>query len=151
MSGELDAVDRRIVNVLQGGLPLSPTPYSEAAGTVGIAEADLLDRLRRLLDDGYLSRVGPLFDAGALGGAVTLAAMAVPPVRLDVVAAQVNAHPEVAHNYERDHRLNLWFVIAVLDAERLAAVAGEIEAETGLCVHLMPKRAEYYLGLRVTA
>lgn len=151
MSAELDAVDRRIVNALQGGLPLGPTPYAEVAATLGITEAELLDRLRRLLDDGYLSRVGPLFDAGALGGAVTLAAMAVPPVRVDAVAAQVNAHPEVAHNYERGHRLNLWFVIAVLEPERLAAVAGEIEAETGLAVHLMPRRAQYYLGLRVTA
>lgn len=150
-SDGLDATDRRIINGLQGGFPVCERPYAKAAADLGLTEGELLERLQHLVAAGYLSRFAPLFDVERLGGAVMLAAMAVPPQRLETVIAQVNAHPEVAHNYERDHRFNLWFVISVLDAERLEAVAAAIEAETGLTVYRMPKEREFYLRLRVEA
>jgi DNA-binding Lrp family transcriptional regulator len=74
----MDALDRRIVNQLQGGLPVAERPYEAAARRLGITEAELIERLRRLLDEGTLSRFGPMYDAEEMGGAVTLAAMAVP-------------------------------------------------------------------------
>jgi DNA-binding Lrp family transcriptional regulator len=90
-----------------------------------------------------------LWNAEALGGDVCLCAMAVPPERFDEVAAQVNRHPEVAHNYERSHALNMWFVISAERPERIAEVAAAIERETGLCVHRMPKLNEFFVGFRV--
>ncbi|MBX6366892.1 MAG: AsnC family transcriptional regulator, partial [Rhodospirillales bacterium] len=108
----IDATDRRIIDALQGGFPLTERPYADAAAALGIEEAELLSRLERLLAEGVLSRFGPLYNAERLGGAVTLAAMAVPRERFEEVAALVNAHPEVAHNYERDDALNMWFVVA---------------------------------------
>ena len=74
-----------------------------------------------------------------LGGGLTLAALAVPAERFDEVAALVNAHPEVAHNYQRDHALNMWFVLATERPEDIGRVLAEIAAETGLVVHDMPK------------
>jgi hypothetical protein len=90
-----------------------------------------------------------MLNAERLQGAVTLAALAVPQARFDAVAALVNAHPEVAHNYQRDHALNMWFVVAAEQPERIAAVLAEIERETGLPVRNFPKEAEYYIGLRL--
>ena len=135
----IDAVDRRIVNSLQGGFPLSTTPYADVARELGLTEDDLIDRLQCLLDEGILSRFGPMFHAERMGGALTLAAMSVPDDRYESVADRVNAFPEVAHNYAREHALNMWFVVATERAERIAEVLGEIEKETGLTVHDMPR------------
>jgi DNA-binding Lrp family transcriptional regulator len=146
----MDACDRRIVNALQDGFPIAERPFQEVAEPLGLGEAELIERIERLCAAGLLSRFGPMFNAERLGGAVTLAAMAVPDERFDAVAAAVNAHPEVAHNYARRHRLNMWFVVAAETPDRIPAVIAEIEAETGLPVFNMPKQDEYFLGLRLT-
>ncbi len=147
----IDAVDRRIINALQGGFPVSPQPYAEAAERLGIDEHDLIGRIGRLLDDGVLSRFGPMYHAERMGGGLTLAAMQVPGDRFDAVAYQVNAHPEVAHNYARDHALNMWFVVATDRPEAVGETLDAIAAETGLEVFDMPKLQEFFVGLRFEA
>jgi len=143
----VDALDRAIVNALQGGFAICERPYAEAAARLDIDEQTLLRRLEALLHAGLLSRFGPMYHAERLGGALALAAMAVPPADLDRVAALVNAHPEVAHNYEREHALNMWFVVATEQPQGIARVIHTIEVETGLPVYAMPKRGEFYVGL----
>jgi DNA-binding Lrp family transcriptional regulator len=145
----MDEIDKRIINGLQGGFPLTERPYRDAAGTLGLGEADLTARLRGLLDRGVLSRFGPLYDADKMGGASCLCALTAPPDRLEAIAAQVNAHCEVAHNYERAHALNMWFVLAVDRPERIGEVVAEIEQETGARVLTFPKIEEYFVGFRV--
>ena len=145
----MDALDCRLVNLLQEGIDVTERPYRTAAQQLGISEAQVVERVGRLLEDGYLSRFGPMFDAEKMGGAVSLCAMQVPADELETVAGQVNAMPEVAHNYERDHRLNMWFVVATEDANRLQAVVQTIEDVTGYPVYSMPKLEEYYIGLRL--
>ena len=147
----MDSLDRRIVNGLQGGFPVVERPYAAAAARLDLEEAELIGRLERLLEDGVLSRFGPLYDAEKMGGGLTLAAMAVPPAHFDEVAETVNAFPEVAHNYERGHSLNMWFVVATEDPRRVQGVIDEIEAATGLRVLNMPKLKEFFLELRLTA
>ncbi|MEE8455653.1 MAG: AsnC family transcriptional regulator [Limibaculum sp.] len=147
----LDDTDRRIVNALQEGFPLSPRPYAEAAEPLGLTEAELIARLKRLLETRVLTRFGPFFDAAALGGAFCLCAMAVPEERFETVMTQINARPEVAHNYERAHRLNMWFVLATETPEGIAKAAHEIEGETGLKVLRFPKEREFFIGFRVVA
>lgn len=144
----MDALNRAIVNELQGGFPLSERPYAAVAERLGTSEDELLRRLDALLADGTLSRFGPMYHAERLGGALTLAAMQVPAADIDRVAALVNAHPEVAHNYAREHDLNMWFVLATETPERIGEVIADIERETGLKVYNMPKLEEFYVGLR---
>ena len=148
---EIDAVDRRIINALQGGFPVSPRPYAEAAERLGITEAELIERLEGLLDAGVLSRFGPMYHAERMGGGLTLAAMQVPEERFEAVADQVNAHPEVAHNYARDHALNMWFVVAADRPEAIGETLDAIASETGLEVLDMPKLKEFFVGLRFEA
>lgn len=147
----MDATDRKIVNELQGSFPISARPYAEAAATLGLTEDELLARLTRLLADGVLTRFGPLYHAERLGGALTLAAMKVPASDFDRIAAVVNAHPEVAHNYERQHEFNMWFVLATETPERIHDVISVIEGETGCKVFNLPKLEEFYVGLRFEA
>ena len=146
---ELDALDRAIVNRLQEGLPVSERPYAEVAAALETSETELLERLQRLLDERVLTRFGPLYDAERLGGAFALCAMAVPEARFDAVAEQVNALPEVAHNYRRDHRFNMWFVLATEQPEAIDRIATTLQEQTGLPVYVMPKEREYHLRLKL--
>ncbi|WP_424830735.1 Lrp/AsnC family transcriptional regulator [Ruegeria sp.] len=147
----LDDTDRAILNRMQDDLPLTSHPYAVIAEELEIAEADLLDRLTRMKDARVITRFGPFFDAAAMGGAFCLCAMAVPPEDFEAVLTKVNAHPEVAHNYERTHRLNMWFVLATETPEGIANTAEAIERETGITVLQFPKLQEFFIGFRVAA
>ncbi len=148
---ELDDADRALINRLQDDLPLTGRPFAVIGDELGVPEAEVIARLNRLREEGILTRFGPFFDAAALGGAFCLCAMSVPEADFDTVADKVNAHPEVAHNYQREHALNMWFVLATENAEEIASVAHDIEAETGLNVNLFPKEREFFIGFRVAA
>ena len=147
----MDEVDRAIVNGLQGGFPLCTRPYRVAAEQLGITEEALLSRLTKLLEDRTLTRFGPMFDAERLGGAFTLCAMSVPAADFERVAALVNAHPEVAHNYERGHAYNMWFVLATGSPQDIDSVISAIQAETGYPVVNLPRESEYFVELRLVA
>ena len=147
----MDERDRAIINALQDGLPVCERPYADVADGLGISEDTLIERIRRLLADGVLSRFGPMYDAERIGGAFSLCAMRVDAVDFDRVSGLVNAFPEVAHNYERDHPFNMWFVLATESPQRIDEVIEEIRACTGYAVFNMPKLQEYYVGLRLSA
>jgi len=147
----MDDIDRNIINTLQHGFPVCDRPYLQAATELGLTEQELLDRLQALLDDGTLSRFGPLYHAELMGGALTLAAVKVPEHRFDEVTEIINAFPEVAHNYARNHELNMWFVIATETSEQLQQTIDAIEQHTGLPVFNMPKINEYFVGLKLEA
>lgn len=144
----MNHLERTIINGLQGGFPICERPYLEAAERLGISEDALIEGLSGLLDQGILTRFGPLYHAERMGGALTLAAMKLPESDFERVAAIVNGFPEVAHNYARDHALNMWFVLATEKPERKAEVIHAIETETGYPVFDMPKINEYFVGLR---
>ncbi len=143
----MDALDRRIINELQGDFPVCAQPYREVAEQLGSTESELITRIGCMLDDGLLTRFGPMFHAEHMGGALSLCAMRVPPDRFDAVAGTVNALPEVAHNYQRDHEMNMWFVLATETPEALQATVEAIESQTGLKVFNLPKLEEFYVGL----
>ncbi len=145
----LDPIDRAIVNRLQDGFPLCERPYLEVAGALGIGEAELIERLSRLLADRTLTRFGPLFQIERAGGAYVLAAMRIPAAEVDAVVEAVNRHPEVAHNYLREHRFNVWFVVGAGAQGEIDRVLQEIETDTGHPVYAMPKLKEYFLDLRL--
>ena len=148
---ELDAVDRKIIDKLQGDFPLCDEPYAAAAFQLGISGDELLERLQRLLDTRVLTRFGPLVHIERMGGAFVLAALQVPEERYDQVADLVNALPEVAHNYRREHALNMWFVLATETQDGIGAAIARIEEITGLPVHAFPKEREYFVEMKLAA
>ncbi len=143
----MDEIDREIINQLQRGFPICEWPYEEASKTLGITESELIQRIETLLSDKTLTRFGPMYQIEKAGGAFTLAAMTIPENEFDNVAEQVNAFPEIAHNYERDHKLNMWFVLGTERPEEIATVIDRIETTTGYKVYNMPKLEEFYVGL----
>lgn len=144
----LDELDKHIINHLQDGLTICDQPYLEAANKLGISEQELIARLESLLDQKVLSRFGPMYHAERMGGGLSLAAMRIPKHDFDQVCDLVNSQPEIAHNYKRDHKFNMWFVIATERVEEVETVKEKIEALTGYAVYNMPKIEEFYVGLR---
>ena len=144
---ELDKTNRKIINFLQYGFPISDYPFREAAKSLDITEDKLITRIQSMLDSGLLTRFGPLFHAENMGGALSLCAMKIPNKQFDTVTEQVNAFSQVAHNYERDHSMNMWFVLATETMEEKLQTIKEIEQQTGYHVYDMPKEKEYFVGL----
>ncbi len=141
--------DIRLISRLHGGLPLTDHPFADVAAELGWSEDTVIERLRGLLAHGELTRFGPLFQIERAGGIFVLAAMAVPEERFEAVTAQVNAFPEVAHNYRREHALNMWFVVACETMESARSALDRISAVTGLQVLAFPKEREFFVELKL--
>jgi DNA-binding Lrp family transcriptional regulator len=142
----MDALAYRLLNEHQRGFPLAPRPFAEIAAKAGASESEVLAIYRSLLAEGVLGRIGVVFRPNTVG-ASTLAALAVPPKSLERIAALVSAHSEVNHNYEREHRWNLWFVVAGADEQEVGAALERIEAESGLKALRLPLEEEFHIDL----
>lgn len=143
---QIDALSRRLIDRFQHGMPLCAEPYRAMAEALECSEAEVLACLERLEHGGGLSRVGPVFEHSR-AGASTLVALAVPELRLESVAALINSYPEVNHNYLREHRYNLWFVVTGPDRAHVEALLAQIQADTGLTPLDLPMRAAYRIDL----
>jgi DNA-binding Lrp family transcriptional regulator len=147
----MDEIDKQIINAMQSGFPICDAPYRQVAEQLELTEQDLITRLKALLDNGTLTRFGPLYNAEQMGGALTLAAVKAPTERFDEITGIINSFPEVAHNYARNHELNMWFVIATQTPEQIRQTIDSIEQLTGLTVYNMPKNKEYFVNLNLKA
>lgn len=143
---QLAGLRGRLVNEYQRDLPLVPQPFGRIAADLEWCEEAVIETLQELTDHGVVSRVGPVIRPNTVGVSA-LAAMAVPARLLERVAGLVNRRPEVNHNYEREHRFNLWFVVTARDTARLNAVVADIERDSGLAVMVLPMLDDYYIDL----
>jgi DNA-binding Lrp family transcriptional regulator len=142
----LSDLDRRLLNDFQQDFPLSLTPYADMAARLGVTEQEVLVSLQSLKESGAISRIGAVVRPNKVGVS-TLAAMAVSTAELETVAALVSGYTEVNHNYEREHRLNLWFVAQASDTMQLQAVLDEIAVHTGYEVLSFPLEEDYHIDL----
>ncbi|WP_298213163.1 Lrp/AsnC family transcriptional regulator [Acidovorax sp.] len=138
--------DLPLLNAWQRGFPLCAEPFAVLGHTLGRSTHDVLAALLRLQQSGVLGRIGAVFAPGA-GGAGMLAALAVPPERLDAVATFVSSHAGVNHNYERENPLNLWFVVTAQDHAAMEQTLARIEQGTGLPVVRLPMLRPYRIDL----
>jgi DNA-binding Lrp family transcriptional regulator len=142
----MDTFELSLLNHFQRDFPLVSRPFAAMAERLGCAEARVIDTLRALMARGAVSRVGGVVTPRRIG-ASTLAALSVPPERLDGVADRVSAFSEVNHNYEREHGFNLWFVLAAPDAARLTATLERIRRDTDCPLVSLPLQEEFHIDL----
>lgn len=135
-----------LLNDYQHGFPLCVEPFATIAQQTGLSADAVLAQYQRWLAEGRISRIGPVFAPQRVGASL-LAAISVPATALAQAAAKVSAHPEVNHNYEREHAYNLWFVVAAPTQERLNAVLDAIEAECQTAVLRLPLVEQYHIDL----
>ncbi|MDP3877529.1 MAG: Lrp/AsnC family transcriptional regulator [Methylobacter sp.] len=142
----LSPLHKQLLNDYQHDFPLSARPYQDIAEQLGVSEAAVLTAFNELNDNGFISRIGPVIPPNHIGISA-LVAMAVPETQLQAVADKISAYPEVNHNYEREHRLNLWFVVIANDTEHLHAVIKSIEQDTGYPAMLLPMLDDFFIDL----
>jgi siroheme decarboxylase len=147
----MDATDRLIMNALQEGFPVCDEPFGRVAAEIGIAADELIARIARMRESGVATRFGPLYNAERMGGAFTLAAMSVPQEDFERVTDVLARMPEVAHNYAREHALNMWFVLATESPDEIAPALERIERATACAVVDLRKEREYHVGLKLDA
>lgn len=142
----LTPLHKQLLNDFQRDFPLSERPYNEIADAIGVTEDDVLSALTELNDNQLISRIGLIIPPNHIGVS-TLVAMAVPEPQLQAVAGKISRYPEVNHNYEREHRFNLWFVAIASDAYHLNKVINTIERETGFKALQLPLLDDFFIDL----
>lgn len=138
--------EKQLLNDFQRDFPLVSRPFAELADRLGVSESSVLSTLIEGTQQGTVSRVGPVF-APQRVGASTLVAMAIPPEKLADVALVVNGFPGVNHNYEREHRFNLWFVLTAVDKPALNAELINISQITGYDLLPLPLLEAFHIDL----
>ena len=145
---ELTRFDKKLLNLIQTGLPLTPAPFAAVAARLGCPEQQVLERLAQLRDAGVIRRLGAFFDAESLGYRGWLVAVKVEEISLPTVAQAVNAWPEVTHNDERDHEYNLWFTIQARSEARQQELLCQVGAMAGVsAVIALPTTDRYKVNV----
>lgn len=142
----ISSLAKQLLNNFQQDFPLSPTPYLDIAKQLGVTEEEVLNTFTQLAADDFISRIGPVIQPNHIGHS-TLVAMDIPTGELSTVADIISRFPEVNHNYAREHRFNLWFVLIATDQQHLQSVLANIELQTGFQTMQLPLLQDYYINL----
>ena len=142
----LAPLHKHLLNDYQQDFPLTPTPYRDIADQLGVSEDEVLKAFKTLSEQQLISRIGPVISPNSIGNSA-LVAMAVADEELQRVADLISKYPEVNHNYERENRFNLWFVVVAEDERHLTQVIADMESETGYKAMLLPMLADYFINL----
>ena len=148
---DLTELEKSIINRYQGGVPLTAEPFLTMAQELGITSDQVQQTVSALLEKGVLTRFGPLYNIEKADGAFSLCALKVPEQRFEEVTELVNAFTEVAHNYQREHEWNMWFVLATASERELNEAFERIVTETGCPGLNLPKQREFFVGLKLEA
>lgn len=146
-SRSLTDIEKKVINLLQLDFGYEIRPFESLAKTLEISVNELVEIMNVLKNEGYITRVGPFFNMDKTSGFVTLVAMKIPSSEFERVSTYVNSFIEVAHNYERDHLFNMWFVLATKEESKAMEILENIEKVTGFKTYNLPKLKEYALSL----
>ncbi|MCD6309119.1 MAG: AsnC family transcriptional regulator [Candidatus Eremiobacteraeota bacterium] len=142
-------IDRILLDRLQDDFPLESRPFLQIANEFNLNEHEVISRVRRLINDGYIRSIGPVFDNKKLGRFTALVAAKVPGEKIMETATIVNSYPEVTHNYERDHDFNLWFTLNTENRARADRVISEIKEKTGIHeIYILPSLKTFKLRVK---
>jgi siroheme decarboxylase len=128
----MDEIDRRILNQIQSDFPIVPRPYQELGEKVGLPEAEVILRIKRLKRDGIIRRIGGNFNSSSLDFTSTLCAARVPEGMIEGFVQAVNRYPGVTHNYLRTNAYNVWFTFIAEDMAEIEDALAAIRLETGV-------------------
>jgi DNA-binding Lrp family transcriptional regulator len=145
---ELDDLDKAILNEIQVDFPLVEQPFQELAARLGSPEDEVMSRIKQLIREGAIRRIGPILNVKNTGGESTLAAVKSPEERIDEVAQIISSYAEVSHNYLRPDEYNIWFTVSAPTKERLGQILEEIEKRTGCPLIDLPTLRLFKIGVK---
>lgn len=126
----MDQIDRKLLNIMQNRLPIDKRPFLIIATELGVAEEEVIDRIKSLKKKGYIRRIGGIFNSKSLGYHSILCAAIVPSERIEQVAQYINSFEEITHNYIREHQYNMWFTIIAPSNKRIEEIIETIKRDT---------------------
>lgn len=146
----LDALDKDLLNEIQQSFPLVIRPFHEIAKKYQITPEEVMKRLQNLKKSGILRQLSAIFDTRKLGYKSALVAMEIEPSKLEYVANQINRHPGVSHNYERDNKFNLWFTLATPPDSNLKEELDKFSKLDGIKnVRMLPTIKLFKIGVKL--
>ncbi|KAJ53886.1 DNA-binding Lrp family transcriptional regulator [Clostridium tetanomorphum] len=128
----MDNIDKTILTCIQEGLDIEKRPFLALAQRINITEDEVIDRIKKLKEEGYIRRLGGIFNSKKLGYVSTLCAIIVPEDKIEYVATIINKYDEITHNYMRNNRYNMWFTIIAPSKERIDQIIREIKKEADI-------------------
>lgn len=147
---QLDLLDRKILNEIQWLFPLTDRPFLEIAQRHNTTEIDIMNRISAMKENGLIRQINAIFDTRRLGYKSALIAFAVKSEKLDFVANEVNKHPGVSHNYERNHEFNMWFTLAIPPNSEMKATLHKMASLDGVIKYrLLPTLKMYKIGVKL--
>ncbi len=136
----MDEIDRRLLELVNQGLPLVEEPFTEIGASLNLDPAETLRRLASLKQAGYIRRIGATIAPASLGWYSTLCACEIAENRLEEYAGAVNAYEEVTHNYLRAGSPNCWFTVITPDRGTSEKIIAELENKLGVSIGRYPAR-----------
>ncbi len=136
----MDQADKKILNILQEEFPLTKRPFATIGDTIGLSEQEVIKKVKRLKQQGYIRRIGPVLEPKKLEYTSTLCGVHVGKAILMDVVKEINRHRGVTHNYERDGTLNLWFTITARNAQSIERFLSRLEQRYSLKIYRFPKK-----------
>jgi len=142
--------DKELLNEIQWTFPLVTRPFDAIAKKFDTTPEIIKEKLNNLKEIGVLRQLSAIFDTRKLGYTSSLVAMEIEHDKLDYVASQINRHPGVSHNYERDHQFNLWFTLAVPPGADLNAELEKFNVLKGIKkVRMLPTLQLFKIGVKL--
>jgi len=146
----MDHIDKEILNEIQWIFPLTAMPFHEIAKKFGLSPDTIKERLTNLKKSGILRQLSAIFDTRKLGYKSSLIAFEIDKNKLDYVAQQINRHPGVSHNYERNHQFNLWFTLAVPPGHDLKSEVDKFKKLPGIKkIRMLPTIKLFKIGVKL--
>jgi DNA-binding Lrp family transcriptional regulator len=147
---QIDLIDKQLLNDIQWSFPLEDRPYLEISKRYNMTEDEVMNRIAYMKDISLIRQINAIFDTRRLGYKSALVAFAVKPDKLDYIANEVNKHPGVSHNYERNHEFNMWFTLAVPPYGEMKTDLDKISSLDGVIKYrLLPTLKLYKIGVRL--
>jgi DNA-binding Lrp family transcriptional regulator len=130
-------LERRIINLIQGDLPVASKPFAVLADQLGIPESTLLEEIRKLKEQGIIRRFGATLrhqEAGFSSNAMVV--WRVPEERLEEVGKLIAGFKEVTHCYQRkpqnDWPYNLYSMVHGNNRKDCHEIARRLSREVGI-------------------
>jgi len=144
----MDDTDKKILNRVQSDFPVESRPFAVLGDELDLSEKEVLERLKKLKEKGYIRHLGPIFDPRAIGYVSTLCTLKAPSDKIDEIAEVINSFPEVTHNYLRDHQYNIWFTLIARSGDRIQKIIDKIKEKVGI-EEILNLPAEHFFKLKV--
>lgn len=148
---KLTALDKKLLNLLQGKLQLAHRPFKLIGEELGMTENQVISRLQLLKEAGYIRKIGAFFNSDELGYKGTLVALKVKSELMEDTALFVNQFPGITHNYQREGEYNLWFTLITPNERLRQDILSQIKDLPGVLDTMdLSARKKYKINVQFT-